>query len=66
MKSNEYSTREVIRILIDNDFTLERKGKGDHMIYKRGNRTVSIPVAKKSVNRMMFKRLCKEHGIATN
>jgi len=66
MKSNEYSTREVIRILIDNGFTLERKGKGDHMIYKRGNRTVSIPVAKKSVNRMMFKRLCKEHGIATN
>ena len=66
MKSNEYSTREVLKILSDNGFSFHRKGKGDHMIYRKDDKIVSIPVAKKSVNRMMFKRLCRENGIIAN
>ena len=63
MKSGEYSTRDAIQLLVDNGFKLHRKGKGDHMIYIRGSATISLPTAKKSVNRMMFKRLCKENNI---
>ena len=63
MKSGEYSTRDAIKILTENGFKYHRKGKGDHMIYIRGGNTVSLPTAKKSINRMLFKRICKENNI---
>lgn len=64
MKSGEYSTRECIDILMKAGFKFHRNGKGDHAIYIRGKDKIALPVAKKSVNRMLFKRICKQNNIS--
>lgn len=58
-KTKEYSTREFNKLLADNGFTLERI-RGSHYIYKRGSEEV---VTNKNPNKMMTRRLIKEHNL---
>lgn len=61
--SKQYSVREAVRILNDNGWNMSRKAKGSHMVFSNGVTSISIPVVKKDINKMMFQRLCKENGI---
>ena len=47
MHNGTYSVREFKRLLIDNGFSYARQ-TGSHMIYKRGNETLSMPSHKPS------------------
>ena len=57
-----YSTREFIKILKRNGYTHTRN-KGDHLIYKNGNRSVTI---NRDLNRMVAQRLIKENNLEVN
>lgn len=55
----QVSFREAQKILSENGFELCRKN-GDHYIYKRnGINCVINP----NLNKMVWLRLCKEHGL---
>lgn len=56
-----YNKRSVNALMKKNGFVLDsNRGKGSHMIYKRGNRTISIGV---HYNRMVIQRLIKENNL---
>lgn len=52
--------KDIERILIDNGFTRVRT-KGDHVIYKRGTDTLSIPCPK--CNGLILQRLFRQFNI---
>lgn len=56
-KTKEFSSQEFIRILLDNGFEY-KSCKGDHKKFRRGNETV---VVNKNLNKMVARRLIKEH-----
>ena len=61
MKSKKTVTaRELGQLLTAKGFTLERI-TGDHKIYKKGDKTVSVNV--RNLNRMVAQRLIKENGL---
>ena len=64
VKGKQYTTKEAIDILNNAGFKFYRDGKGSHRIYERNGAKISIPANKKEINRMMFKRLCRENNIA--
>ena len=58
-RTKEYSTKEFVRILLDNGFEYV-SCKGDHKKFRRGNETV---VVNKKLNRMVARRLLKTHNL---
>lgn len=58
-RTKEYSTHEFIRILLSNGFEYV-SCKGDHKKFRRGNETV---VVNKKLNKMVARRLLKEHNL---
>ena len=59
-KTKAYSTQELVRILLDNGFEYV-SCKGDHKKFRRGNETV---VVNKNINKMVCRRLIKEHRLS--
>ena len=57
----EITTREAKKILRDNGFKLCRTN-GDHFIFKRNG--ISCVINEK-LNKMVWRRLCKEHNLIT-
>lgn len=56
-----YSKRDVNEIMKKNGYKLDpNRGKGSHMIYRKGNRTISIG---DHYNKMVIKRLIKEYEL---
>lgn len=51
--------KEFCRLLNNNGFECTRN-KGDHYIYKRGNRTITI---NRNPNQMVMQRLIKENNL---
>lgn len=58
MKS--YNIREFEKLLVNNGWIYDHQ-TGDHRIYYKGNRHMSVPIRKK--NPMLFRRLIKENDI---
>ena len=58
-KTKEFSTMEFERIIRNNGFVFDRQ-RGDHKIYKRKGETV---VLNKNLNKMVARRLIKEHNL---
>ena len=58
-KTKEFSTMEFERIIRNNGFIFDRQ-RGDHKIYKRKGETV---VLNKNLNKMVARRLIKEHNL---
>ena len=58
-KTKEFSSQEFIRILLDNGFEYS-SCKGDHKKFRRGKETV---VVNKKLNKMVARRLLKEHNL---
>ena len=58
-KTKSYSTKEIIRILLDNGFEYV-SCKGDHKKFKRGTETV---VVNNDINKMVARRLIKTHNL---
>lgn len=58
-QTKEFSSQEFIRILLDNDFEYV-SCKGDHKKFRRGKETVVI---NKKLNKMVARRLLKEHNL---
>lgn len=54
-----YSKREFAQMLVKNGYELVRC-KGSHFIYKKADETVVVP---KKINKMIGRRLVKEHGL---
>lgn len=59
MSNKTYSKREFEQILNNNGYEYIRC-RGSHFIYKKGNRTISLP---KNLNKMISKRLIKENAL---
>ena len=58
-RTKEYSTREIIRILLDNGFEYV-SCKGDHKKFRRGTETV---VVNKDLNKMIARRILKTYNL---
>ena len=59
-----YTKRDVHKILKNNGYSLDpTRGKGSHMIYRRGARTISIG---DHYNKMVIKRLIKEYDLVVD
>lgn len=58
-KTKAYSTKEFVRILLDNGYEFNRC-KGDHKIFKKGKDSVII---NNNINKMVCRRLVKEHNL---
>ena len=58
-KTKEFSSQEFIRILLDNGFEYA-SCKGDHKKFRRGKEMV---VVNKKLNKMVARRLLKEHNL---
>lgn len=58
-KTKEFSSQEFIRILLDNGFEYA-SCKGDHKKFRRGRESVVI---NKKLNKMVARRLIKEHRL---
>lgn len=56
-----YSYREIVKIILRNNFTLART-KGDHEIYKHPDSRM-ITLRHGNVNRMIWQRLVKENQL---
>lgn len=56
-----YTSREFICLLRNNGYDYDRC-KGDHMIYVKGGRHISVTA--KSINPMVARRLIKEYNLA--
>lgn len=61
MKVKAYTKREFAQLLNENGYEFARC-KGSHFIYKKGDKTVSVP---KNLNSMIGRRLIKEHNLIT-
>ena len=57
-----YSSKEFNKILINNGFELVRK-KGDHFIFKRGNEVAVTTNGGSKMNKMIMRRIIKEHDL---
>lgn len=55
-----YSYREIVKIVKSHGFELIRN-KGSHHIYKNSEGRL-LTLKHNDVNRMIWQRLCKEHG----
>lgn len=55
-----YSAKEFEKLLSDNGWTYDHQ-TGDHKIYYKNGKHVSVPIRKK--NPMLFRRLIKENGL---
>lgn len=56
-----YSKRDVNKIMKKNGFYIDQnRGKGSHIIYRRGNRIISIG---DHYNKMVIQRLIKENDL---
>ena len=57
--------RMVDKILRANGYKVERMGSTNHVIYSKGNRTISIPSRGRGrdVNAMLIRRLFKDNNI---
>lgn len=60
MTKKVYSVRECLSIIRKNGFIYDHS-TGGHDLYKRGNRTISLP--SREINPMMFRRLIKENAL---
>lgn len=58
-KTKAFSTQEMVRILLDNGFEYV-SCKGDHKKFRKGN---EIVVVNKNINKMVCRRLIKEHEL---
>ena len=58
-RTKAFSTQEMIRILLDNGFEYV-SCKGDHKKFRRGREMV---VVNKDVNKMVCRRILKEHNL---
>lgn len=58
MKS--YTAKEFEKLLRNNGWIYDHQ-TGDHRIYYKGTRHISVPLRKK--NPMLFRRLIKENGL---
>lgn len=58
-RAKKFSNREFEQILDKNGFKFHRQ-KGDHKIYKRNS---EIIVTNKNMNKMVIRRLLKEHHL---
>lgn len=54
--------RKAVKILNDNGFRYERS-KGDHDIYVKDGKHITIPYKSKGINKMLWRRLVKENGL---
>ena len=59
MRVKAYSKREFEQLLNENGYEFARC-KGSHFIYKKGDKTVSVP---KNLNSMIGRRLIKEYNL---
>lgn len=55
-----YTRKECLAILKNNNYVYERSS-GGHDIYKKGDKTLSVP--SKKINPMLFRRLMKEFNL---
>ena len=63
MRKGGLKFKDCRRILIDNGF-LFKSQSGSHKKFTCGDsESIILPDASNGVNRMMWRRLCKEHGI---
>ena len=60
MKNTGYRYRDLARILLTNGFTAVSQ-RGGHVKWARGSE--SMVISNPTTNRMIWKRLCKEHKI---
>lgn len=60
----QYSLREVNKILKSYGFIHIRNAKNTHAIYSNGSKTISIPMSRNDVNKMLFLRIAKENNIS--
>ena len=60
MKNTGYRYRDLSRILLNNGFTAVSQ-KGGHVKWVKGNECMVI--SNPTTNRMIWRRLCKEHKI---
>lgn len=65
-KGQGLDTKKIVKILKKNGFVFDHS-KGDHDYYKHPDRPKSMfSVTVPYMNRMIWRRLCKEHNINTN
>lgn len=62
MKAKIYSVRDFRIILKKNGYTLQRT-KGDHEIWVKDGKHISIPNNAKCINIMITRRLIKENNL---
>lgn len=62
MKKQIYSVRDFRKILKTNGYALQRT-KGDHEIWTKDGRHISIPNNAKCINVMLTRRLIKENNL---
>lgn len=53
--------RKIERIVLICGFEKQKTGKSSHVKYRRGSETITL--SHLGVNRMMWRRLCKEHNL---
>lgn len=61
MRAKTYSRREFTQLLNENGYEFARC-RGSHFVYKKDNVTISVP---KNLNKMIGRRLIKEHNLIT-
>lgn len=65
-KGQGLETRKLIKILKKNGYVYDHS-KGDHDYYKHPDKPMSMfSVTQPYMNRMIWRRMCKEHNIDTN
>ena len=65
-KGHGLDTKKIVKILKKNGFVFDHS-KGDHNYYKHPDRPKSMfAVTAPYMNRMIWRRICKEHNISTN
>lgn len=65
-KGQGLDTKKIVKILKKNGFVFDHS-KGDHDYYKHPDRPKSMfSITVPYMNRMIWRRLCKEHNINTN
>ena len=62
MRAKEYTVREFVRLLKANGYEYDRSS-GDYDIYVNAERRDTISIKSTNINRMIAKRLIKEHSL---
>ena len=62
MRAQVYTVREFRIVLKNNGYTLQRK-RGDHEIWIKDGKHISIPNNSKCINVMVARRLIKENNL---